>query len=62
MKVLLEAHTILALYKAGLKGNKFRLATRKCVLMKCVINLQPMVLRKSDSSFKKKRKEKKHKD
>lgn len=39
-KGLLGAHTFLALlYEVGLKGNKFRLATRKCSLMKCIINL-----------------------
>ena len=27
------------LCKAGLKGNKFRLAARKYFLMKCIINL-----------------------
>lgn len=40
MKDPLEKQIVLALlYKVGLKGNKFRLATRKCFLMKCIINL-----------------------
>jgi hypothetical protein len=43
-KGLPEAHVfVVLLYKMELKSNYFRLATRKCFLMKCIINLYAMV-------------------